>query len=76
VSWVCPDLGQNTESTQETERSTGDGGVADIEVHGDLAAALEMDAPGRMEEPRELGEPVALAARRDRRELVPEVLRE
>jgi hypothetical protein len=35
-----------------------------------------MDAPRRVEEPRELGEPVALVPRRDRGELVAEILRE
>jgi len=45
-------------------------------MHGDLAAALQMDASCGMEEPGELGEPIALAPRRDRRELAPEILRE
>jgi hypothetical protein len=45
-------------------------------MDGDLAAAFQMDAACRMEEPGELGEPIALASRRDRRELVPEILRE
>jgi cytochrome c-type biogenesis protein CcmH/NrfG len=76
VSWVRPDLGQDTERTQETERSTRDRRVAHVEVHRDLAAALEMDASRGMEEPGELGQTIALAARRDRRELVPKILRE
>jgi hypothetical protein len=33
-------------------------------------------AAGEVEEPRELGQPVALVARCDRRELVAEILRE
>jgi hypothetical protein len=45
-------------------------------MHGNLATALEMHATGGMEEPGELGETIALASRRDRRELVPEILRE
>jgi hypothetical protein len=51
VSGIRPDLGHDTERAQETERSTRDRRVADVEVHGDLAAALEMDATGRVEEP-------------------------
>jgi hypothetical protein len=44
-------------------------------VEGDLAAAAEMEAAGDVEERRELGEPVAVASRRDRRQLVPHILR-
>jgi hypothetical protein len=45
-------------------------------MHGHFAAALQMHAAGGMEEPGELGKAVALASRRDRRELVPKILRE
>jgi len=40
-----------------------------------LPAAAEVHAAGRVEQARELSEPVAIAARRDRGELVPEILR-
>jgi hypothetical protein len=76
VSWVRPDLGDDAERAQQTERSTRDRRVANVEMQGDLAAALQMDTSRRMEEPGELGETIALTARRDRRELVPEVFRE
>jgi hypothetical protein len=75
VTCVRSDLGHDIERAQEAERSTSDRGIADVEMHGDLAAALEMHASSGMEEPRELGQAIALAARRDRRELVPEILR-
>jgi hypothetical protein len=42
----------------------------------DLAAPTEVHAAGGVEETGELCEPVALAARRDRRELTAEILRE
>jgi hypothetical protein len=51
VSCVRPDLGHDAERTQQTERSTRDRRVADVEMHGDLAAALQMHASRRMEEP-------------------------
>ena len=42
----------------------------------DLAAAAQVDAAGGVEERRELGEPAAAARRRDRGELVAQVVRE
>jgi hypothetical protein len=51
VSCVRPDLGHDAERTQQTERSTGDRRVADVEMHGDLATALQMHASRRMEKP-------------------------
>jgi hypothetical protein len=45
-------------------------------MHGHLPTPAEMDAPGRVEESRELGEAVALVPRCDRGELVAEILRE
>ena len=42
----------------------------------DAAAAAQVRAAGDVEEAGELGEPVALAAGRDRRELVAQVVRE
>ena len=76
VSRVRPNLGHDAEGTQQAERSARDRRIADVEMDGDLTATPQVHAPRRMEEPRELGETIALAARRDRRELVPEILRE
>ena len=76
VPRVCPDLGRDAEGAQQAEGSAGDRRVADVEMDRHLAAALQMHASRGVKQPRELGESVALAARRDRRELVPEILRE
>ena len=76
VTRVRPDLGRDAERTQKTERAASDRRIGDVEVHRDLAASLQMHATCRVEEPRELCQTIALAARRDRRELVPEILRE
>jgi len=64
---VRADLGRDTERTQKAERATSDRGVGDVHVYRHLAAPFEVNAPGRVEQPRELCEPIALAARRDRR---------
>jgi hypothetical protein len=76
VTRVGPDLGRDAERAQKAERAASDRRIADVEVHRDLAATLQMHATRRVKEPRELRKTIALAARRDRRELVPEVLRE
>jgi hypothetical protein len=76
VTRVRPDLGRDAERAQKAERTASNSRIGDVEVHRDLAAALQVHATRRMEEPRELCQAIALAARRDRRELVPEVLRE
>ena len=73
---VRPDLGRDAEAAQQAERPPCDGRVRDVDVYGDLAATPEVDAAGRVKEPRELRQPVALAPRRDRRELAAQVLRE
>ena len=73
---VGPDLRSNPESPQQTEGAAGNRRVGDVEVNGDLTSSLEVHAPRRMEEPGQLRESIALASRGDRRELVPEILRE
>ena len=45
-------------------------------MHGHLTAPAKVDAAGRVKEPGELRQPVAVAPRGDPRELVAEVLRE
>jgi len=54
LSRVRPDLGRDPERAQETEGSARDRRVGDVEMHRDLAAALEMHAPRGVKEPREL----------------------
>jgi hypothetical protein len=76
VARVRPDLGCDAERAQKAERAASDRRIANVEVHRDLAATLQVHATRRVKEPRELCKTIALAARRDRRELVPEVLRE
>jgi hypothetical protein len=73
---VGADLRGHAEPAKEAERTTRDGRLGDVEVDSDLAAASQMDAAGGVKEPGELREPVALAPRRDCRELGSEVLRE
>src|SRR5437763_1363948 len=50
--------------------------TAEVEMDGELPAAAQMPDAGRVEERGKLGEPAAAAPRRDRRELVPQILRE
>jgi hypothetical protein len=76
ASLVGTDLGGDTEPTQEAERTTCDGRVRDVEVKRDRAAAFQVNAPRRMEQARELGEPIALLPRGDRGKLAAEILRE
>ena len=73
---VRANLRRDTERAEQTECTTRDRGLGDVEMDGDLPAPAQVDAAGRVEETRELCEPVALAPRRDRRELAAEVLRE
>jgi hypothetical protein len=51
VTRVRPDLGRDAECAQQAEGSARDRGVRDVEMHGDLAAALQMDATRGMKEP-------------------------
>ena len=73
---VRANLGRDAEAAEQAEGAASNGGVGDVEVDGDLATAAQMDTPGGVEETGELCPAVALASRRDRRELVAEVLRE
>ncbi len=75
VLLVRADLRVDAERAQERERAPRDGGAHRSRWSVDLAAAAQVDAPGDVEEPRQLGEPVAVGLRRDRGELVAEILR-
>jgi hypothetical protein len=46
---VRSDLGGDAEGPQQTEGSTRDGWIGDVEMHGDLSASLEVHASGGME---------------------------
>jgi len=48
---VRSDLGRDAERAQEAEGSARHGRVCDVEMQGDLAAALQMHAPRGMKEP-------------------------
>jgi hypothetical protein len=76
VPLIGADLRGDAEAPQEAEGPPRDGRVGDIEMNCHLAAAAEVHAAGEVEKPRELGQPVALVPRCDRRELVAEILRE
>src|SRR5712692_10725375 len=73
---VRSELRGNAKPAQKAERAASDGRVGDVEVDRDLAAAFQVNAAGRVKEPGELSEPIALVPGRDRRELVAEILRE
>lgn len=73
---VRADLGRYAKRAEQAERAPRDRGLRDVEMDGDLPPSAQVDAAGRVEETGELCEPVALAARRDRRELATEILRE
>ena len=73
---VRADLGCDSECAQKAECASRDSRVGDVEMDRDRAASPQMDAAGRVEEPGQLGQTIAFAPRRDRGELVAEVLRE
>ena len=73
---VRADLRRHAEVPQEAEGTARDGGVGDVEMHGDPPASLQMDAARGVEQAGELCQPVAVAPRGDRRQLVPKVVRE
>jgi hypothetical protein len=73
---VGADLRVDAELAQEAERPTGHRVARDVEVNRDLAAAEEVNGARGVEERGELGEAAALAAGRDRRELVADLIRE
>ena len=71
---VGADLGLTSQRAQQRERAARDGRAREVEVDVDAAAPAEVRAAGDVEEPGQLGEPVALGLRRDRRELLPQVV--
>jgi hypothetical protein len=73
---VGADLGADAERAKEPERAARDGGVGHVELDRHFTATSQVDAPGGVEEAGELREPIALAPRRDRRELVSQVVRQ
>jgi hypothetical protein len=73
---IGPDLGRDAERAQEAEGAARDCRVGDVQMYGDLTTPAKVDAAGRVKEPGELREPIAVAPRGDPRELVAEVLRE
>ena len=76
ASLVGADFRGDAEAPQQAEGAACNGGLGDVEMHRHLAAAAVMDAAGGVEEPRQLRQPVALAAWPDRSELVAELFRE
>ena len=73
---IRADLGCDAECAQQAERASRNGRVGHVEMDRDLAASPQVDAAGRVEEAGELGQSIAFAPRRDRGELVAEILRE
>src|SRR5581483_67703 len=73
---VGANLGRDGERAEQREGAAGDGRARDVQVDVDAAAAAQVGAPRDVEEPGELREPVALARRGDRGELLAQVVRE
>ena len=73
---VGADLRVDPERAQQREGAARDAGGGEVEVESDLAAAAQVDRPGRVEERRDLREPAAASRRRDRGQLGAEVVRE
>ncbi len=71
---VGPDLRADPAVAEERERAPRRGAASEIEVQRPVAGAAEVQAPGGVEQRGELGAPIALALRRDRRELLANVL--
>ena len=72
---IGADLGADPALAEKRERPPRRGAAPEVEMERPVAAAAQMEAPGRVEQRRELGSPVALALWRDRRELLADVLR-
>jgi hypothetical protein len=72
---IGADLGPEPALAEQRKRPPRGGATAEVEMKPPVAAASQMEAPRRVEERRELGPPVALPLRCDRRELLPDVLR-
>jgi hypothetical protein len=73
---IGADLRAHAEGAKEPESAARDGRVGDIELDGHLSATSQVDTAGGVEKTGELRKPVAFAARRDRRELVSQVVRQ
>jgi hypothetical protein len=71
---VRADLGPDSAVAQKGERTSGRCAAPEVEVERPVSRPAKMEAPRRVEQCRELGSAVALALRRDRRELLPDVL--
>jgi len=76
ASPVGSDLRRDAERAQKAEGTARDRGMGDVEVDGNLSASFEVNAARGMKEARQLRQTIALASRRNRRELVPEIFRE
>src|SRR5437660_4458565 len=63
---VGSDLGLDAEGAQEAEGPPSYRRASEIELHRDVAARAQVEAPRAVEERRELREPVALIRWRDR----------
>ena len=59
---VRPDLGLDAEAADEPDGPARDGRLGEVEVDRELAVPAQVQAAGRVEEPGELGEPVAVVA--------------
>ena len=73
VPFVRPDLGVDPERAQQCERAARDRRRRQVEMQRHLPPTAEVQVPRRMEQRRELGEPVASAGRRDGCELSTDV---
>ncbi len=72
---VGPDLGPDAALAEKRECTPRSRPAPEVEVERPVAGSAQVQAASRVEEGRELGATVALALRRDRRELLADVLR-
>ena len=73
---VGADLGVHAELPQESKGAACHRRLRDVDVHRHHAAAAQVEATRRVEQPGQLGEAVAIHGRRDLRELAAQIFRE
>ncbi len=71
---VRADLGPDLRISQQAEGTARRRPAGEVEMQRPLASSSEMEAARRVEERRQLGQPVALPSGRDPRELLSDVL--
>ena len=71
---IGADLRTDPAVAEEREGAPSRGTASEIEMKRPVPGSAQMEAPGRVEQRRQLRSPIALPLRRDRRELLANVL--